>query len=109
MKYSKEYTSLEYSIKLFDIGVRPDCEEKYYWQKISSTEYQKQFQDQGESLFVGNAIQQGSTALYDHIEIMCPAYTFQQLFDFLGVCPPLKPKSLTAVDQLAQYIIQIRT
>lgn len=109
MNNQREFTTLEYSIKLFDLGVKPECDVKYYWQKISSTDYQKQFEDQGERLFVGSLIQQGSDALYSSIEIMCPAYTFQQLFDYLKVCPPLLAIGLSAANQAASYIIATRS
>jgi hypothetical protein len=108
MSNQREFTSLEHSTKLFNLGVKIETEEKYFWQKISSTEYQKQFEDQGTRLFVGKLIQQGSEALYNEVEIMCPAYTFQQLIDFLKVCPPLQFTGESAADQIAFYMIIIK-
>jgi hypothetical protein len=112
MKDQREYTSLEVSKALQEIGfgIESDC--KYFWQEKRN----RNLVDPGQSTFVlgdptfvvGPKIQQGSTALYEQITEVCPAYTFLQLFDWLKTAWTSLPDSSSPADQIARYIIMTR-
>lgn len=110
----REFTSLEISRQLSELGLNIKSAVPYYWQHITpralvEAEDHGTFAKQDGRWFVGEKIIQGSDILYRNIELVCRAYTFQQLFDFIKTCPPLIYSKISVVDQIALYIIKTRS
>lgn len=111
MNNQREFTSIEVSKALQALEIELPSTE-YFWQTIQNRGLvdpnQGTYVLGDPTYFVGPAIQQGPSIIYQHVEQICPAYTFTQLFEWLKTAWTSLPDSSSPADQIARYIILTR-